>query len=159
MRLTTATTAAVAVALTIAAPPAWARPELTTTTHAIAANRMPATVYSRPDKSMIAVSSAAASSGSVAQTASAPRGSNDPAPTPAELSAARRAAANPSASLDRFALANVHKVPLITTSANSSPEQFNFGDAAIGAGVTAGLMLLGIASLLAARRRRQPLHT
>lgn len=129
----------------------------TTTTHPIAANRTPAAVYSRPDKSLITVSSAAG--GSFGETASAPQVSSNPAPTPADLIAAQRAAANPSASLDRFALINVHKIPLATPSGNSNPEHFHFGDAAIGAGVTAGLVLLGIAGLLAARRRRQPLHT
>jgi LPXTG-motif cell wall-anchored protein len=147
MRLTTATTAAVTVVLAIAASPAWARPELhpiaaTPSSNAdpalAAAKRPPATAYSRPDKSLIAVSSA---------------------PTPADLIAAQRAAAHPTASLDRFALIGVHKIPLGTTSGNSNPDRFHFGDAAIGAGVTVGLVLLGIAGLLVARRRREPLHT
>ena len=173
MRLTTATTAAVAVALAIAAPAAWATPGPnpdvaspssnaepgTTTTHAIAAKRTPAAVYSRPDKSLVVVGTAATFRGGFAKMSSAPRVPSNTAPTPADLITAQRAAANPSASLDRFALINVHKIPPATTSGNSNPEQFHFGDAAIGAGVTAGLVLLGIAGLLAARRRRQPLHT
>jgi hypothetical protein len=43
-----------------------------------------------------------------------------------------------------------------TTSSGS--EGFQYGDAAVGAGVMAGLVLLGIAGALAARRRRQPLQ-
>ena len=131
----------------------------TTTTHASAAKRMPAAVYSRPDKSLVVIGTAATFRGGFAKMSSAPRVPSNTAPTPADLIAAQRAAANPSASLDRFALINVHKIPPATTSGNSNPEQFHFGDAAIGAGVTAGLVLLGIAGLLAARRRRQPLHT
>jgi hypothetical protein len=126
----------------------------------IASNRTAAAVHSRPDNSLIVVGSAATFRGSFAKTSTAPRVSSDPAPTPADLIAAQRAAATPSASLDRFALIDVHKIPLATTSGNPNPEQFQFGDAAIGAGVTAGLVLLAIAGLLAARRRRrQPLHT
>jgi hypothetical protein len=116
-------------------------------------------VYSRPDKSLIAVRSAATSSATVANSTTAQRASSDPAPTPAELIAAQRAADNPSASLDRFALIGVREIPLAATSGNPNPRRFHFGDVAIGAGVTAGLVLLGIAGLLAARRRRQPLHT
>jgi LPXTG-motif cell wall-anchored protein len=116
-------------------------------------------VYSRPDKSLIVVGTAATFRGSFAKTSSAPRVPSDTAPTPADLIAAQHAAGYPSASLDRFALISLHKIPPATTSGNSNPEQFHFGDAAIGAGITAGLVLLGIAGLIAARRRRQPLHT
>jgi hypothetical protein len=206
MRLITATTAAVAIALAIPPPAAWARPELnpnatspssnadpslalehqsdaipfasspgahaaalsggagthrgTAITHAVSRNRTRSTVYGLPGKSIIVVGSAATFRGSFAKTSSAPRVPSDSAPTAADLIAAQRAAANPSASLDRFALINVHKIPPATTSGNSDQQRFHFGDAAIGAAVTAGLVLLGIAAgLLGARRRRQPVQT
>jgi hypothetical protein len=40
----------------------------------------------------------------------------------------------------------------------SGSDGFQYGDAAVGAGLMAGLVLLGIAGTLAARRRRQPLQ-
>jgi len=132
----------------------------TAITHAASRNRARPTVFRLPGKSMIVVGSAAAFIGSFAKTSSAPRVPSDSAPTPADLIAAQRAAANPSASLDRFALINLHQIPPATTSGNSDQQRFHFGDAAIGAAVMAGLVLLGIAAgLFAARRRRQPLHT
>jgi hypothetical protein len=89
-----------------------------------------------------------------------------PAPTPTQASAdqiaAERAALSPSAPLDRFSLVKMHKVTSATTSevgGNSGSAGFHFGDAAIGAGVMAGLAVLGIGGMLAARRRRPPLHT
>ncbi len=94
--------------------------------------------------------------------------SSDSSVTAAQASAdriaAERAAASPSAPLDRFALIKVHKIKITPTttsgvSGNPDPEGFHSGDAAIGAGVMAGLVLLGSAGLIAARRRRQPLHT
>jgi hypothetical protein len=42
--------------------------------------------------------------------------------------------------------------------ASSGSEGFQYGDAAVGAGLMAGLVLLGMAGALAARRRRQPLQ-
>jgi MYXO-CTERM domain-containing protein len=42
--------------------------------------------------------------------------------------------------------------------ATSGSEGFQYGDAAVGAGPMAGLVLLGMAGALAARRRRQPLQ-
>ena len=92
--------------------------------------------------------------------------SRDSSGTAAQVSAdhlaAERAAASPSAPLDQFTLIKVHKITPTTTSEvsdNSGPGGFHLGDAAIGAGVMAGLVLLGSAGLIAARRRRQPLHT
>jgi LPXTG-motif cell wall-anchored protein len=92
--------------------------------------------------------------------------SSDPSAAAVQASAdriaAERAAASPSAPLDRFALIKVHKITPTTTSGvsgSSDPEGFDLGDAAIGAGVMAGLVLLGSAGVIAARRRRQPLHT
>jgi hypothetical protein len=80
----------------------------------------------------------------------------------ADRTAADRAAASPSAPLDRFALIKVHTVTPTTASAvtgNSGSGGFDVGDAAIGAGVMSGLVLLGIAGGLAVHRRRQPLHS
>jgi hypothetical protein len=78
-------------------------------------------------------------------------------PSRADQLAAAYAAANPSASLDRFGLVHIRKITPITTSAvsgSSGPEDFHFGDAAIGAGVLTGLVLIGTAGTLAASRRR-----
>jgi hypothetical protein len=78
-------------------------------------------------------------------------------PSRADQLAAAYAAENPSASLDRFGLIHIHKITPITTTAasgSSVPEDFQFGDAAIGAGVMTGLVLVGTAGTLAARRRR-----
>jgi hypothetical protein len=87
------------------------------------------------------------------------------APTPAQASAdqaaAVRAARSSSAPLDRFSLIKVHTVAPSTSSqlgGNSDSAGFHFGDAAIGASVIAGLAVLGTGGMLAARRRRQPLH-
>ena len=80
----------------------------------------------------------------------------------ADRIAADRAAASPSAPLDRFALIKVHTVTPTTTSevsGNSGSGGFDVGDAAIGAGVMSGLVLLGIAGGLAVHRRRQPVHS
>jgi hypothetical protein len=154
-RITTTTT----IILSLAAAGATTTAARSAEDSAIAANRTPAIVYSRPANPRLAVSSAAALGRGVGKTTIAPRVSSDQAPTPADVIAARRAAANPSASLDRFALINVHKIPPATTSGTSDPQRFHIGDAAIGAGITLALMLLGAAGVLAARRRRQPLHT
>jgi len=50
--------------------------------------------------------------------------------------------------------------PRSTTHAStaSGSHGFAYGDAAIGAALIAGLVSLGMASMLAVRRRRQPLH-
>jgi hypothetical protein len=45
--------------------------------------------------------------------------------------------------------------PVVTT---ANPQGFQYGDAAIGAGLMAGLTLLGAAGALAVRRRTQPRH-
>jgi hypothetical protein len=50
-----------------------------------------------------------------------------------------------------------HSIASATPSAASSAE-FQLGDAAIGAGVVAGLGLLGLAGIRAARRAHLPLH-
>jgi LPXTG-motif cell wall-anchored protein len=79
----------------------------------------------------------------------------------ADRIAAEHAAASLSAPLDRFTLANVHTITPTTTagvSTNSDSEGFHFGDAAVGAGLMAGLVLLGTAGAFAARRRRQPVR-
>jgi hypothetical protein len=79
----------------------------------------------------------------------------------ADQIAAERAAHSPSAPLDRFSLAGVHRLTLSTpteASGTSGSEGFHLGDAAIGAGLMAGLLLLGAAGTLAARRRRQPVR-
>jgi hypothetical protein len=154
-RITTTT----AIILSLAAAGATTAAAWAAEDSAIAANRTPAIVYSRPANPRLAVSSAAISSRGSGKTAIARRVSSDTVPTPADVIAAQRAAANRSASLDRFALINVHEIPPATTSANSDPQRFNIGDAAIGAGITVGLVLLGAAGVLAARRRRQPVHT
>jgi hypothetical protein len=79
----------------------------------------------------------------------------------ADQIAAERAAHSPSAPLDRFSLAHVHTLtPSTTTEASgtSDSQGFHVGDAAIGAGLMAGLLLLGAAGTLAARRHRQPVQ-
>jgi hypothetical protein len=84
------------------------------------------------------------------------------APTRADQIAADRAARNPSAPLSQFSLAHVHSVTPPTTSevgGTSDPKGFDFGDAALGAGLVAGVVLLGAAGTLVARRRRQPLQS
>jgi hypothetical protein len=144
------TTAAVILSLAAAsAPAASARPA----DFVPPTKQAPAVGYSRPDKSPIAVNSPATSSGSSAETASAPGVSSDSAPTPAELIAAQRAAASPSASLDRFALINVHKIPLATASRNSDPRPFPFAGAAIGAGGVLLAMLGLVGGLVISRHR------
>jgi hypothetical protein len=70
--------------------------------------------------------------------------------------AAKHAAPSPSAPLGRFALIHVHTITRATTSVvsgNADPEGFQVGDAAIGAGAMAGLVLLGTASAITVRRR------
>ena len=76
-------------------------------------------------------------------------------PTNADLTAAEYAATRPSASLDRFALIHVHTIPSTrpVASATGDPEPFQFGDAAIGAGAIAGIVLLGTAGAITGRRR------
>ena len=161
MRLTPATTAAAAasLALAIAAPPVWARPELNATAASASSNAEPARALDRQSEAVPFGSSTGASApASFGGTRMPHPGTTTTHTTTADLIAAQRAAASPSASLNRFALINVRNIPAIP-SGDSNPERFHFGDAAIGAGVTAGLVLLGIAGLLVARRRREPLHT
>ncbi|MBV9364282.1 MAG: hypothetical protein JO262_12705 [Solirubrobacterales bacterium] len=79
----------------------------------------------------------------------------------ADWVAAQRAATQTSASLDRFALIGVHTITpaaMAVVSRNSDPEGFQFGDAAIGAGVMAGLVLVGAAGAIGVRRRAQVRH-
>jgi len=78
-----------------------------------------------------------------------------------DLVAAEHAAASQSATLDRFGLIHVHAIPLATTpvvSGSADPEGFQFGDAAIGAGAMAGLLLVGAACAITVRRRAHVRH-
>jgi hypothetical protein len=87
-----------------------------------------------------------------------------PASTPSVVAAPDKAAvsrdlASMSAAFDRIAQVNGANIASSATPAVStvSPE-FHYGDAAIGAGVMAGLILLGTAGTVAVRRRTQPHH-
>ena len=106
----------------------------------------------------IATSTAQASAGLAGVR---PVQASTPAHASADQIAAERAAHSPSAPLDRFSLAHVHtRTPNTTTEASgtSGSEGFDLGDAAIGASLMAGLLLLGAAGALVARRRRQPVR-
>ena len=83
--------------------------------------------------------------------------------TPGQATSSRDGVGEPRlrAQLAQLARTRVDKIKSTTApevSGSSGPQGFHLGDAAIGAGVMVGLMLLGAAGALAARRRGRPLH-
>jgi hypothetical protein len=109
----------------------------------------------------IAAATAPSAPGIAAAAAGTGSGSRPPGVANSDWVAAERAAASQSAPLDRFSLIGVHTitpVPTAVVGTNSDPEGFQFGDAAVGAAVMAGLVLLGAAGALAVRRRAQVRH-
>ena len=109
----------------------------------------------------IAAATAPSAPGIAAAAAGTGSGSRPPGVANSYWVAAERAAASQSAPLDRFSLIGVHTitpVPTAVVGTNSDPEGFQFGDAAVGAAVMAGLVLLGAAGALAVRRRAQVRH-
>jgi hypothetical protein len=76
-----------------------------------------------------------------------------------DFAAVARREASISAAFDRIAQANGRNITSTGTPVASTVNPgFQYGDAAIGAGVMGGLVLLGTAGTLAVRRRTQPRH-